>query len=208
MTTRSNRKRTRAAGWFWLAVTVFGTGTVVPAFAGPLNVGAWSEFSFTDAGLPAAGCDPDDPAGGFCIPSSGTPTLFLNTPPWTFTAAVQGATLTVTDAFVSGDRFEIFDFGVSLGLTSAPIPGIDCGDDPVPCLATPQVSSGIFSLGAGDHSITLVPTLSPDGGGSGYLLAAQAIPEPGVPMLLGSGLAAAWLYHQLRFRRRKNRRQS
>src|SRR5205807_246059 len=83
----------------------------------------------------ATGCDPADPAGPFCIPSSGTPTEFLDAPPWTFVAPAAGALLTVTDAFLAGDRFQVFDFGASLGLTSAPVGNADCGDDPIPCLA-------------------------------------------------------------------------
>src|SRR6266481_5981830 len=90
------------------------------ASAGPIPLGTFHEFAFTTAGTPATGCDPADPAGPFCIPSSGTPTNFINAPPWTFLAPVQGAILTVTDAFQAGDRFQVFDFGASIGLTSVP----------------------------------------------------------------------------------------
>jgi hypothetical protein len=180
---------------------------VVPPsiLAGPITLGDWHQFSFTTAGSPAAGCDPADPAGGFCIPSSGTPALALDTPPWTFTAPVVGVILTVTDSFLSGDRFEVFDFGASLGLTSLPQAGFDCGDDPVPCLATPGISSGKFLLPAGVHSITIVPILSPDGGGSGFLLA-QTVPEPGSITLLGFGIAAVWFNYRIKTRSGLNRR--
>src|SRR5688572_26416972 len=94
-----------------------------PAYAGAIPFGSWLQFSFSDAGVPAAGCDPADPAGGFCFPSSGTPSSFLDAPPWTFIAPAQGAVLSITDAFQSGDRFEIFDSNVSLGLTSAAAQG-------------------------------------------------------------------------------------
>jgi hypothetical protein len=166
----------------------------VAAIAAPITSGVFFEFGFSDPGVAATGCDPADPSGPFCIPSSGTLTQFAPAPPWTFLAA-SGATLTVTDAFISGDRFEIFDFGASIGLTSAPAAsgGADCGDDPVVCLATPGISNGAFALGAGPHAITIVPTLSPDGGGSGYLRvdgATAAVPEPtSVLLLLLSGLA-------------------
>ena len=136
--------------------------------------------------LPATGCDPADPAGPFCLPSSGTPTLPLDAPPWTFAGAAQ---LTITDVFESGDRFEVFDFGVSLGLTSASVIGADCGDDPVPCLANAAISHGSFFLGAGPHSITLVAVDSPGGLGTGYLMVAL-VPEPSILLLLAIGVLA------------------
>ena len=102
-------------------VSAIGLVAVAPALsAGPILSDVWYEFGFTDVGVDATGCDPADPAGAFCIPSSGTPTVFLDAPPWTFLASAAGATLTVTDAFLSGDQFELFDFGASIGLTSPP----------------------------------------------------------------------------------------
>jgi hypothetical protein len=168
-----------------------------PALADPISLDTWYEFSFTDPGVPAVGCDPADPAGGFCISSSGTPTLPVGAPPWTLTGS---AVLTVTDAFESGDRFEVFDFGASLGLTSLPGLGGDCGDDPVPCLADPLISKGFFLLGAGSHEITLIPVDSPSGGGSGYLGASVVIPEPGSGLLFGASLAILALLYTRRAR--------
>jgi hypothetical protein len=163
----------------------------VAAIAAPITSGVFFEFGFSAPGVPATGCDPADPSGPFCIPSSGTLTQFAPAPPWTFLAA-SGATLTVTDAFFSGDRFQIFDFGASIGLTSVPSGVADCGDDPVVCLATSGMSNGTFALGAGTHSITIVPSLSPDGGGSAYFRvdgATAAVPEPTSLLLLLSGVA-------------------
>src|SRR5262249_16193380 len=105
-----------------------------PVIGGPIALGVFQEFGFTTAGTPATGCDPADPAGPFCVPSGGTPTTFLDAPPWTFLAPAGGAILTVTDAFQAGDRFQIFDFGTSLGLTSVPSGSGNCGSDPVSCL--------------------------------------------------------------------------
>src|SRR5437879_4732610 len=95
-------------------------GLAAPAYGGPIPFNTFLEFGFSTAGTPATGCDPADPSGPFCIPSSGTPTQFLDAPSWTFLAPAGGAILTVVDAFLAGDRFQIFDFGVSLGLTSIP----------------------------------------------------------------------------------------
>ncbi len=164
--------------------------------AGPITAGTYYQFGFDVAGSPATGCDPADPAGAFCTPSSGTPTSFADAPAWSFTAPASGSELTVTDAFESGDRFEIFDSGVSLGLTSAPGAAgvVDCGDDPVPCLADPSISHGSFLLAAGAHDITIVAAESPSGLGAGYFIVdatAVALPEPGSLALLA--LASAGL---------------
>lgn len=158
----------------------------VPAEAAPIPLGSWITFSFADAGVPAAGCDPADPSGGFCIESSGTPTLLGGTPPWTFTAPLDGVVLTVTDQFISGDRFEIFDFGASLGQTSLPADAVDCGDDPGVCLFTAGMSTGSFSLAAGDHALTITPSVSFGGGVAAFRVA--AVPEPETAALLGLGL--------------------
>jgi len=160
--------------------------TARPASAGVISTGVYYEFGFSTAGTPATGCDPADPAGPFCLPSGGTPTTFLDAPPWTFTAPSFGIVLTVVDAFNSGDRFQLFDFGTSIGLTSVPVAGASCGDDPVVCLANPAMSKGTFSLAAGNHSLTLTPTATVGGGGAGYLRI-DAVPEPATWVLFGAG---------------------
>jgi YVTN family beta-propeller protein len=175
-------------------LAVLGAWTLVtmvlgpPVEAGPLDADTWYEFSYLDVGDPTFGCDPADPGGLFCTPSSGTPTIFGDAPPWTFDLSAA-TVLTVVDAFESGDRFEVFDFGVSIGVTSAPQAGGDCGDDPVPCLADASMSSGLFALGTGAHSITLGVTESGSGSGSGFLRVSE-VPEPGVVALVGLGLVA------------------
>jgi hypothetical protein len=164
-----------------------------PAYAGSIPLGDWLQFSFGNTGVAAKGCDPADPAGDFCFPSSGTPTSFLDAPPWTFDSPVA-TVLTVTDAFLSGDRFSILDFGIAVGETSAPGQA-DCGDDPTVCLGTAGMSTAVLLLAPGSHSLTIVPTLS-GGGGSGFLQA-EAVPEPSTIVLLAGALASiAWLKRQ------------
>jgi PEP-CTERM motif len=110
--------------------------------------------------------------------------VFAPEPAWTFTSSDPIA-LTVTDAFQSGDQFEIFDFGVSLGFTSVPARGVNCGSDPLTCLATPGISTGVFALNAGAHSLTI--NAVNDSFGAGYFQA-SAVPEPASLLLFGSGL--------------------
>jgi hypothetical protein len=189
----------------WLLAMLVCAGSAfasAPASAGPIPFGQFLEFGFTDVGTPATGCFSEDPNGPFCTPSFGTPTSNLDAPPWTFTAPSGGVELTVTDAFDAGDRFQIFDFGVSLGLTSLPFSassGVDCGDDPVTCLATAGISQGQFFLAAGNHSLMLVPTMTAGFGGAGYLRA-DVVPEPTTMVLVGSGFALT-IFKRARTRR-------
>jgi hypothetical protein len=133
----------------------------------------WQEFSFTTVFAAARGCAPNDPSAPFCTPSAGGNSTFAGTPPWTFTGP---ATLTVTDAFTSGDVFQIFDFNQLIGTTSAATSGTNCSSDPSAtsnpdvCLTNNALSHGTFVLGAGSHSITIVPQSIATGsfGGVGY----------------------------------------
>jgi YVTN family beta-propeller protein len=176
-------------------------------YAGAIPFDSFLEFGFVQIG-PVTGCDPADPGGVFCVASSGTPTSFLDAPPWTFTAPAAGATLVVTDMLEAGDRFQVYDFGGLVGTTSVPIGSGDCGDDPVLCLADPNISKGSFLLGAGNHSITIFSLV--DRLGSGYLQV-SAVPEPSTFALLTVGLLAGLFgigrrgNSDLRIRGRKHR---
>ena len=146
---------------------------------GPAPIGGpWLEFAFTAVGVPATGCFPADPAGPGCAPSSKGNSLFVDAPPWTFTAPPAGVMLTVTDAFLNGDVFRVFDSAVAIGDTSAVAAGGSCGNNPKTCLADPLTSSGTFQLGAGPHSITISPTVSPFGGGAAYFRLDEKAPPP------------------------------
>jgi hypothetical protein len=118
--------------------------------------------------------------------------------PFSFTAPASGAIVKATDAFLYGDRFELFDFGGSLGMTS--IAGSDVtSSDPDLAYDILPYSKGAFFVGAGNHEITIITTDSPYGGGGAYFRADTAklinrapldsslAPEPGSMALLAMG---------------------
>ncbi len=162
------------------------------AQAGPIPSDTFLQFSFDGIGA-VTGCADADPNGNFCIASSGTPTTFLDAPTWSFNAPDAGAVLTVLDTFGSGDRFDVFDFDTFVGRTSLPSRSpVDCGDDPLNCLQTPGMSTGVFKLAAGAHALTL-RAVQAGGLGSGYLHVTAAVPEPtSIALVLAAlGLAGA-----------------
>ena len=91
------------------------------AMAGPITVGQVYGMGFDGVGTSLRDTTgitlPSNPAG-----------IDPGDPPWTFSLATGGI-LTVVDLFVSGDVFEIFNFGGSIGLTSSPSGGGTCGSD-------------------------------------------------------------------------------
>ena len=135
---------------------------VAVPFGAVTTDGQWFEFAGFGVGQPATGCFPADPAGPGCVASGGGNSVDADAPPYTFDCDAWGCFLTVQDAFNRGDVIEVFDFGSSIGTTSAvPIPaniGEQCGPgdstDPEVCALDPLSSSGQFLLGAGSHSIS------------------------------------------------------
>jgi hypothetical protein len=105
---------------------------------------------------------------------------------FTFTAAFP-VQLDVTDAYINGDRFRVLDFGVSLGLTSAPANDGQWTNSADAAFADPRWSSGSFLLGAGSHSIELVIVEGAIGftDGTGYV---RLIPEPSTWVLVAGAL--------------------
>ncbi|ANQ84752.1 hypothetical protein dqs_1708 [Azoarcus olearius] len=152
-----------------LAAALFGAAAIfsAPAHAIPITVdGGWASFGFGQAGQ-----------------------TFIEEP-FTFTLTTAGI-LKVTDAFLSGDRFEIFNFGSSLGLTRAPgSVGDSIGPDYEAAFNDANWSSGTFLLSAGTYSITGIVVDSPFSGGGAALRVdtAQAVPEPASLALFGIGL--------------------
>jgi hypothetical protein len=157
--------------------------------------GSWHEFLFGVAVSPASAC------GGGCTPTTNPVADQSSDSPWTFSGP---GTLTVLDLFQKGDRFEAFDFGISLGTTSVVAnTGVSsCGGDISCALADAGYSRGVINLGAGAHSLTLnviQNAVNTGGGAAAFQLA--SVPEPGLLLLFGAGLAAA----RMRGRRRAHR---
>jgi hypothetical protein len=166
------------------------------AEASPVATGVWYQFSFTEVGVDARGCQPADPGGLGCLASDGTPTTFAPAPPWTFDIGPLGGELVVTDAFLYGDSFDIFNFGALLGSTPFVATNGGCGSDPVVCAADPLASTGLFALAPGSYSLTIQPNAVLSSG-SAYFRVTQ-VPEPGLfgLTILGVGTLLA------RYRRR------
>jgi hypothetical protein len=161
--------------------------------AGPITTdGQWYEFLFLDASSGGVCLN-----GNGCTPSSGGNSVPADDPPWTFNAT-NPVNLTVTDAFLYGDAFNVYDFGVLIGSTPAVAIGGDSGlSDPNLALLDPKLSHASFLLSSGSHSITLVAyqTFSQ---GCGYFRA-SSVPEPSTLLLLSSALAGVGLLRR-RFR--------
>jgi hypothetical protein len=155
-------------------------GQIAGASAGPIALGQWYTFGFAGVGSPLASTCKTTCENGIDPPSIALP----SDAPWTITLPAAGQ-LIVTDAFVPGDRFSLFDNGGLLGDTSVPV--IDqtssCDNDISACLAFVEISKGIFALGAGDHSLSGTAIQSPFGGGVGYF-EVSLVPEPATAALI------------------------
>jgi hypothetical protein len=119
--------------------------------------------------------------------------VFADAPPYTFIAPSTGTTLSVTDAFDYGDILNVFDSAALIGTTSPSIHAVPgCHSDPVVCLADPLQSHGIFSLGAGAHSITFAQSVLSEptfAEGSHYFrVDVAAVPEASTYALMLAGL--------------------
>jgi len=103
----------------------------------------------------------------------------------------ETATLTVTDTYVSGDQFDVFNFDAYLGPTSTPTAQGAFTTDFDYAAANPEWSTGVWILGPGSYSIWGIAVQSPYESGAGGLKlesGGDVVPIPGAVWLLGSGL--------------------
>jgi hypothetical protein len=159
--------------------------------------------AFTACQVQAAAIAPDAAWNTFDVdPMSATSAGFewiaLDGSAISFDLALAGpAQLKVIDGGFAGDRFEVFDNGVSLGLTSAGAGSYpsSIGLDFSAAWADSAYSRGVFSLGAGLHRITgvLVDSALDDTGArmdaTVGALSISPVPEPTTPALMLAGLA-------------------
>jgi hypothetical protein len=186
--------------FFLVAALLLATSFKVRADA--VDPGFWYEFSFTDVGVEARGCFPEDldPSALDCVPSSASNSRFAPAPPWTFTLTAP-ARITVTDAFLHGDSFDVFDSfngGPAQLIFSTPLvtaDGAGCGDNPEVCVRDIFASHARFLLDAGRHAITIRPTAIADAGAAYFFI----VPEPGSASL--AGIAGAIGFFLARMRR-------
>jgi len=155
----------------------------ISAHAAPIGLDQWYEFEWTGA-APAA----TNACTGSCTPLVGGIDAPVDTP-WTITGNVR---IKVTDAFLAVDQFEVFDSGVSVGITSSFSGSGSCGPSVDDCYASADFSHGVFDLGGGSHSIEIFTTAGSSSSGAAFFQV-EAVPLPGTLALMGLGLAALGL---------------
>src|SRR5690242_5406699 len=115
----------------WSLAPAVVLSVLTSAYAGDISEranGPWLMFAFGAAGSDAYSCV------DLCVPFGNA--VQADTPPWTFVVGPRGATVSVVDAFTTGDVFEVFDNGALLGETSDAPTGGFCGASAESCLNT------------------------------------------------------------------------
>ncbi|MGH7025195.1 MAG: PEP-CTERM sorting domain-containing protein [Caulobacteraceae bacterium] len=160
----------------------------VPALADNIVQGVWYSAYFGETGSPVTGpgANVGTNPSGVLAPAGTT---------WTITLG-SAESLTVVDVEDSGDQFQIFDNGASLGNTTNPTVGDSVGECISCALANTDFSRGVFYLGPGTNVINMTFLGSIGTGDVDFYVGA---PQTGVPeaatwalMLAGfAGLGAA-----------------
>ena len=159
-----------------LAMFAMCVGLASTAQAAPISTETWYLGSFSALGGPVTG---GASGGGAADPGA---------PAWTF-ALADSHVISVFDCCVLGDAFEVFDFGVSLGIST--IGTTTCGITVVGCGTVAGTGRGDFLLGAGAHSITMTVASFVSPGDMFFIVKDVAdVPEPASLMLAGLALTA------------------
>ena len=151
-----------------LLLTAFAIAPVT-GYAGAADPNGWLDKGSLDD--PPIGVDAgwsatiDTPPAFFWSGGVGS---YNNEGPFTFNGATY-VVVKVTDDFLKGDQFTIYDGGGAIGSTSAVSQDPNSPEvGPDAAYADPTYSSGDFCLGPGAHSIT-IQTIAGYGSGRGYL---------------------------------------
>lgn len=186
-----------ACKYFALAITL-GLGLVAQAQASTISLSAdnqWNEFSVDDFSSISTGVEWIDTSNSNSL-NFGT----ANTYQFTVASGYKGF-LSVVDAGFAGDRFQVFNNGQSLGLTSLTSNSIDYSNNFDSNLLDANFSSTVFELAAGTYSITgeLASTLQPFNATNGALkLEVAAVPLPGALGLFLGGMSLLALVRRRR----------
>ena len=125
-------------------------------------------------------------------PTVGASPLYDNTSnptgEWDFTVAAP-AFLKITDAYYTGDWYDLTINGADQGPTSFPTVALDFQPDFEQAFHDPNFSSAYYYLQPGSYVVTGVALLAPYGYGVGGIALSSDVPEPAAWTLMLSGLA-------------------
>ncbi|RZA09194.1 MAG: hypothetical protein EOO68_01095 [Moraxellaceae bacterium] len=179
-----------------IALLCGGTAANTYASTVALPTHEWVEFNVDDASADSQGAEWIDLTDSN-TEAFGTPSIYQ----FTISEGYKGV-LQVIDGGLSGDRFEIFNNGQSLGFTSETVNADDYSNDFDSNLTNNHFSRGLFDLSAGTYNISgnLFSTLQPFNATNGAIkLEVSTVPLPNSIGLLFCGLSLFAVLRRRRF---------